>query len=92
MLSVFTVLVWIPLILAAPTSRGSWSEFTLSWAISGAAWVVAASFGVLEFGHPGDGHFSHPARRNTSAALIPPNPNEFDRITSGQLGRPTRSM
>jgi uncharacterized membrane protein len=50
MLSVFTVLVWIPLIYAAPTSRGSWSEFTLSWAISGAAWVVAASFGERNLG------------------------------------------
>jgi hypothetical protein len=35
---------------------------------------------------------AHPARRNTSAALIPPNPNEFDKITSGQLARPTRLM
>lgn len=43
MLSVFTVLVWIPPILAAPTSRGLWSEFTMSWAMSGAPWVVAAS-------------------------------------------------
>lgn len=43
MLSVFTVLVWIPAILAAPTSHGPWSEFTISWAMSGAAWVVAAS-------------------------------------------------
>jgi len=31
-------------------------------------------------------------RRNTNAALIPPNPNEFERITSGQLGLPTRLM
>jgi uncharacterized membrane protein len=44
MLTSFTVLVWIPLILAAPTSRPSWSEFTASWAISAGAWVVAASF------------------------------------------------
>ena len=53
MLSVFTVLVWIPFILAAPTARGSWSEFTLSWAISGAAWVVAASFGRRNSGASG---------------------------------------
>ena len=43
MLSAFTILVWIPAILAKPTSQGAWSELTLSWAISGAAWVVAAS-------------------------------------------------
>ncbi len=43
MLTAFTVLVWIPLLLAAPTSRPDWSEFTASWAISAGAWVVAAS-------------------------------------------------
>lgn len=43
MLTIFTVLVWIPAILAAPSSAGSWSELTISWAMSAAAWVVAAS-------------------------------------------------
>jgi uncharacterized membrane protein len=43
MLTAFTVLVWIPLILAAPTSLANWSEFSASWAISAGAWVVAAS-------------------------------------------------
>ena len=43
MLSAFTGLVWIPAILAAPTSRPTWSEFTISWAVSAGAWVVAAS-------------------------------------------------
>jgi uncharacterized membrane protein len=43
MLSAFTGLVWIPAILAAPTKQFVWSEFTISWAISAGAWVVAAS-------------------------------------------------
>lgn len=43
MLSAFTGLVWIPAILAAPTKQLVWSEFTISWAISAGAWVVAAS-------------------------------------------------
>jgi uncharacterized membrane protein len=43
MLSAFTALVWIPAIVAAPTSRPSWSELTISWAVSAGAWVVAAS-------------------------------------------------
>jgi uncharacterized membrane protein len=43
MLSAFTGMVWIPAILAAPASRPTWSEFTISWAISAGAWVVAAS-------------------------------------------------
>jgi len=43
MLTAFTVLVWIPLLLATPASRPTWSEFTASWAVSAGAWVVAAS-------------------------------------------------
>lgn len=43
MLSGFTALVWIPAILATPTMQNVWSEFTISWAISAGAWVVAAS-------------------------------------------------
>ncbi len=43
MLSAFTVLVWIPQLVAAPASKGLWSEFTASWAVSAGAWVVAAS-------------------------------------------------
>ncbi len=43
MLSAFTGLVWIPAILATPTTQNVWSEFTISLAISAGAWVVAAS-------------------------------------------------
>jgi uncharacterized membrane protein len=43
MLTGFTVLVWIPLLVAAPASRPTWSEFTMSWAVSAGAWMVAAS-------------------------------------------------
>lgn len=43
MLTIFTVLVWVPAIMATPSSQGSWSELTISWAVSAAAWVVAAS-------------------------------------------------
>jgi uncharacterized membrane protein len=41
MLSVFTLLVWIPAILAAPKTRLPWTAFFISWAISAAAWAVA---------------------------------------------------
>ncbi|HXT48831.1 MAG TPA: hypothetical protein VN717_09325 [Gemmatimonadaceae bacterium] len=44
MLSAFTALVWIPLIVATPSAERMWSEFTISWAVSAGAWVVAASF------------------------------------------------
>ena len=41
LLALFTFLVWPPLMLAAPTKAGLWSEFTISWAMTAAAWVVA---------------------------------------------------
>jgi uncharacterized membrane protein len=44
LLTTFTVLVWIPLILAAPRNQNLWSEIAVSWAASAGAWVVAASF------------------------------------------------
>ena len=43
MLSVFTLLVWIPEIRATPTSLPMWTEFLISWSITAGAWVVAES-------------------------------------------------
>jgi uncharacterized membrane protein len=43
MVSLFTVLVWIPMIVASPTTLSNWSEICMSAAISGAAWAVAES-------------------------------------------------
>jgi uncharacterized membrane protein len=41
MLTVITLLVWIPAILAAPHARLPWTAFFISWAITSAVWVVA---------------------------------------------------
>jgi len=41
MISLFTLLVWGPAILAAPKARLPWTAFFISWAIASAAWVVA---------------------------------------------------
>ncbi|MGH9500400.1 MAG: DoxX family membrane protein [Terriglobales bacterium] len=41
MLSLFTLLVWVPAILAAPKTRLPWTAFFISWAIAAAAWAVA---------------------------------------------------
>jgi uncharacterized membrane protein len=41
MLSLFTLLVWGPAILAAPKTRLPWTAFFISWAITAGAWVVA---------------------------------------------------
>ncbi|HEX3739234.1 MAG TPA: DoxX family protein [Terriglobales bacterium] len=41
MLSLFTLLVWVPAIFATPKQRLPWTAFFISWAITAAAWVVA---------------------------------------------------
>jgi uncharacterized membrane protein len=41
MISLFTLLVWGPAILAAPKKRLPWTAFFISWAIAAGAWVVA---------------------------------------------------
>jgi uncharacterized membrane protein len=41
MLTIFTLLVWLPAILAAPHTRLPWTAFFISWAIASAAWAVA---------------------------------------------------
>ncbi|HEY5087718.1 MAG TPA: DoxX family membrane protein [Gemmatimonadaceae bacterium] len=43
MLGVFTLLVWVPALLATPTIPSNWSEFLTSWAVTAGAWVVAES-------------------------------------------------
>jgi uncharacterized membrane protein len=52
MLSAFTILVWIPAIVAAPTTRLPWTAFVISWAITAGAFVVASS--IVETKAPSD--------------------------------------
>jgi hypothetical protein len=43
MLSLFTLLVWVPRVIAAPASRAEWTAMLVSGALTGAAWIVAQS-------------------------------------------------
>jgi uncharacterized membrane protein YphA (DoxX/SURF4 family) len=47
MLAFFGVLVWMPLVAAHPQTHGVWSEFALTFLITGAAWVVADAVGEM---------------------------------------------
>jgi uncharacterized membrane protein YphA (DoxX/SURF4 family) len=41
MLALFGVVVWIPRLIARPQAHLNWSEFGLTFLITGAAWMVA---------------------------------------------------
>ena len=41
MLSVITLLVWVPRVLATPRTRMPWTAFWISWTITAAVWVLA---------------------------------------------------
>jgi uncharacterized membrane protein len=52
MLSLFTLLVWIPAIVVAPTARLPWTAFFISWAITSAAWLLAIDMATTTPAHP----------------------------------------
>lgn len=44
MLWIFTVLVWVPRVVAQPQVQGNWSEILISAAIASGAWLVADAY------------------------------------------------
>src|SRR4030081_1679820 len=52
MLSLFTLLVWGPAIVAAPKTRLPWTAFFISWVITAGAWVVANNIATKESAEP----------------------------------------
>ena len=44
MVTGFTLLVWVPALVTAPTDPGRWVEAMISWLVGAGAWVVADSY------------------------------------------------
>lgn len=59
MLSLFTLLVWVPAIVAAPSTRLPWTAFFISWAITSAAWLVAGNAIIPEPARKSTDHAEH---------------------------------
>jgi hypothetical protein len=51
MLVSFGLLVWVPLLFAAPHTHSNWSETAETFAIAGATWILADLLGEYRFNH-----------------------------------------
>jgi uncharacterized membrane protein len=52
MISLFTLLVWVPAVVAEPKTRMPWTAFFISWLFGAAAWVVAQNVGARKAAEP----------------------------------------
>ncbi|GGA30442.1 DoxX family membrane protein [Dyella nitratireducens] len=63
MMGGFTVLVWIPSVMATPSQRFAWTGLMISTVITAAGWIVAASYGEVPW-------FSLSRLRNRKIELV----------------------
>ncbi len=49
MMAAFTLLIWLVAVAREPTDRFSWTALTVSWTLVAAAWLVAESYGDMEW-------------------------------------------
>jgi uncharacterized membrane protein YphA (DoxX/SURF4 family) len=68
MLSIFTILVWVPAIITKPT-ESNWVEFLFTFALAGASWVVAESIPGKRLSTP-DHQDSGPQHERTRASSL----------------------
>ena len=66
MMGGFTVLVWIPMVMATPSQRFAWTGLAISAVITAAGWIVAASYAQVPW-------FSF-RRRISAARMTAPSP------------------
>jgi uncharacterized membrane protein len=65
MMAIFTVLVWIPAVIAAPAQRFTWTALLISTVITAAGWIVYESYRGMpwfSFGYSRN-PLAHPAMR-----------------------------
>ena len=52
MVVIFGLLVWVPLVVSDPRNHTNWSEFAETFAIAGAAWILADLLGEYRVNDP----------------------------------------